>query len=699
MVMQDALFRTTCKLACPPGAPAESRPPAGAAPLPQLAPFRDVRSPRTEPGWRPHTFCLMTGLLLAAAAISDAPPSNGPAGGSGASVALDLFKLLAAAGAVAIGLRRVRIPVIPAYLITGAILGPSAFGLIADEQSVSAISSLAMVLLMFTIGMHLDPDALRGGMAQSLVVGVASTMVVAVAVTPLGMLRGLSAAEGLAVGMAVSMSSTAVVLQILQQRREMHRVHGRICVAVSITQDLLSLVFMAVMPVLAAAGAAALTSGGGADAAAHGGVVGFLPSVWPAWARAAAGILGIALLIVAGRFVLPPVLREATHGRSSDVMLVVAAAAALGSAIIAAGLGFSPELGAFLAGFLLAGTAFRHQLSGQLSPMRDLFMAVFFTAVGLKLDLAVVVRDWYVVLIGLVAIVAIKSTIIAACAWAAGATAPVAALSGLLLSQAGEFTIVVLTAGASVGLISDATMATVIAIVVLSLIATSGLDALGRYLQPRLMSVPLAGLFDGKSLREGGAAAHARTAPEPPAVSSTATPSGPGELASDPHSGSTPVSDHQPGASPVHAPRGVPLARFAIIAGYGVVGRALADRLEVAGIPFCIVDLNRSTVETQRRLRRTSVYGDISNPEVLQSAGVDRADAVFLTIPDDEATLRACQTIRAMRPEIFIAARTSFLSKAFAAQALGADYVVIEEVATAEMMARQVIRELEARHR
>lgn len=604
----------------------------------------------------------------AADAASTAAP--GPQNAPERSVVVDLLLVLACAGAAAMILRRARLATIPAYLICGAIIGPSALGLIQSSGNVEAISGLAMTLLMFTIGLHLDPSSMRGGMIQMLTVGAISTLVVTLVSWPFGLAAGLSPPAALAVAMGVSMSSTAVVLSILQSSREMHRLHGRFCVGISITQDLLSLVFLALMPVLAQwsrSGKPATPAAGDDAGHAHAGgayILDLLPAGTPMLVRALVAVLGIALLISLARLVLPRLLREASEGKSSEVPLVVTGAAALGAAALAAGLGFSPELGAFLAGFILSGTQFRAQLAGQLSPMRDLFMAVFFTAVGLKLALGSLmsVPAMLTVLLGLASVIAVKAVVIAATTWALGATGPVSVLVGLTLAQAGEFTIVLVTPALNLGILPRDDFAIVIAIVILSLIATPYLYALGRRLGPAASRIPLAGW--SKPIRE-------------------------------PHE--THALAHDPaGAPPLD---GAPLARYVIIAGFGVVGRAIADRFKVAHVPICVVDLNRQTVDTQRRLGHRAVYGDISNPEVLEAAGVEQADAVILTIPDDEATMRACEAIRRLRPDVFIAARTSFLAKAMMAATLGADQVIVEEVATAETMARQVLDEIRRRAR
>ncbi len=141
----------------------------------------------------------------------------------------------------------------------------------------------------------------------------------------------------------------------------------------------------------------------------------------------------------------------------------------------------------------------------------------------------------------------------------------------------------------------------------------------------------------------------------------------------------------------------VPAGAAAIVAGFGPVGRAVADKLERHGVRITVVELNAHTVEKQQTLGRTIIYGDVANPEVLERAGVRGADAVILTVPDEEAVLRACRFIRLAKPDVFIAARLSALSKALQAMQLGADHTVVEEMATAEAMAAEVVIKLQQR--
>ncbi|MBL0871337.1 MAG: cation:proton antiporter [Phycisphaerales bacterium] len=615
------------------------------------------------------------GATAMAAGAEGAAAAGAGGGGedhSDTAIVRSLVVMLIAAALVAMVLRRVKLATIPCYLITGAIIGPTALGLVSSPESVQAITSLAVVMLMFTIGLHLNPSELRGGgMVRTLTVGVVSTLAVVGVFWPLSATATGSVQSGLAISMAIAMSSTAVAMRLLSDYRETQRALGRLVVGVSIMQDLLSLAALASMPLLAAwAGVK-----GSGDSSAHAAFL--LPQNWSTVLKAVGGLVGITLFILAGRAILPRLVFEASRGASSEIALVFSAGAALLAAVVAAGLGFSPELGAFTAGFLLSSTPAKHQLAGQLSPMRDLFMAIFFTAVGMKLEFAAVRDGWMLIFIGVVGVLVLKTFIIAATAWALGATSTLAARAGLLLGQAGEFTIVVLAAASASGLVDGEANSRLIAIVVLTLLMVPPLyKSLARF-DPVVARIKPAGWTRSNAFAEP---VH------------TPPPSAPGRKRPSALSLPEPTGN---GTAPETGVKAAPTRHAApkhvIIAGFGVVGRSLADRLDLIDIPFVVVDMNQSTINTQIKLGRRAIYGDISNAEVLESAGIAHADAVMLTIPDDEATLRACKVVREHRADVYIAARNSFLSKAMQAMQLGADLVVVEEVATAEAMAKQVM--------
>ena len=172
---------------------------------------------------------------------------------SGASLVRDMLVILGAAAVISVLLHRLRLASIPGYLIVGGLIGslPHSWGLITSQEGVEQIKDIAIILLMFTIGLHLEMEAIRTGMVPILIVGAASTIGTSLLLWPLGMLFHLSAPAALGVAMALSMSSTAVVLGLLQQRKEVHLLHGRLCIGISIMQDMLSIAVLASLPILA----------------------------------------------------------------------------------------------------------------------------------------------------------------------------------------------------------------------------------------------------------------------------------------------------------------------------------------------------------------------------------------------------------------------------------------------------------------
>ncbi len=557
---------------------------------------------------------------------------------SGGTLVGDLLIVLATAAIVAVGMQRIRLALTPAYLIAGAIVGPDALGLVSSSESLADISHLAIILLLFGVGLHMDTSMIRRGALSIISIGVASIALTVLIGWPVAMLFGLDPSAAVAVSMALSLSSTAVVLKILSQRRELHLPAGRLTLGVLIVQDLAAPLMLMIVALLALAdGAEGVADEGWSVIDSFGPIAGPMVSVG-----------GLILLIVLGRYALPGILSEAARAKTSEALLILSVAVAIGAAAATSVLGFSEELGAFLAGFLLSRTPFRHQLSGQIGPARDLFVAVFFTTVGMKLHPEIVAQWWWIILAGSIALIVIKTAVMSACAWSMGAGLAIASASAFWLAQGGEFSLVILEESQRRGLLDAEPASAVIAIVVISLVVTPALMSAGRAAAQRMIGVGAAPWMKPSALNE--------------------------------------TIETAQGAGP-----------RVVVGGFGPVGRAVADRLAQEGIAITIIEMNAETVRTQAKLGRRVVFGDVGSPEVLESAGIHDADALVLTIPDEDATLRACQTARKLAPELFIAVRTGFVGRGLAARSLGADYVTVDELATAEAMQREIVTRLEAR--
>jgi CPA2 family monovalent cation:H+ antiporter-2 len=567
------------------------------------------------------------------------------AGDGPSALVVDLVIILAAAGIVSVVAGWLRLATVPAYLITGALIGPDLLGLVSDKGEVNDLGSLAIVLLMFGIGLHMDMTVLAGKLWRMIGLSTSAIVLTTLPLWPFVMALGAPAPSALAIAMSLSLSSTALVLRVLQQRRQMQRMSGRLSLAILIVQDLAVIGILIALPGIARWAGTGVVADLPEESRAGEALVGAL--------RALGGIAGI---FIVGRYVLPAVLRMASRGSSGETLMVLSVAFAIGSAAITAWLGLSPELGAFLGGFLLSSTPFRHHLSGQIGTVRDLFIAVFFTILGMALDPHVLIADWEIILLGTVVVMAVKGGVIAGACVLFGTTFGVGLQVGIGLCQVGEFALVILSVAdePELGLVTEEQMAMLVAIIVLSLLVTPQLMSLGERLShptPLARTAPWVAtdaLIDADQ-RE---VAHAESVNDRPHV---------------------------------------------IVAGFGVVGRAVADRMGHTDATVTIIEMNVETVRRQRSMGKSIVYGDTSDAEVLENAGIHHADVLAITFPDQESTLRACRVAKGLNPNVFIIARTNFLSRAMVAMNLGANEAVVEEMATAEAMDRVVERVIGAR--
>lgn len=546
---------------------------------------------------------------------------------------------------------------IPGYLLAGAVVGPYATGLVTSESAAQPVTDLATVLLLFTIGLQFDTGNFRRGALSIVAISLVSTVLYLALFGLVLMSTGLSAPVALALSMAGCSASTAVTLRLLQHRRELHEAHGRVSMGFSILDDLTGVIMLAAFPLVATwAGAAEATAAGG-------GLVGKLLAACKA-------IGGVAVMLVVAGMLLPRLMKQIASLQSQETLLLSAAAIALMSAAWTNWIGFSAEMGAFLAGVMLGTTPLRYQLVGQLAPTRDLLMAIFFLSVGLVVDPTMVLRNLPMVLGLAAALMFIKLLTTATCCWVAGMTGRASLLTGVYNINAGEFTFVLLAAATGLGILSREQAALAVAVAAVTLIATPLLVTPAHALSRRLARLPLAPWIRSSALQDPGPAAP-----------------GPESAPTD-----SPIADVRP-ATDAPAPAVEP-PRPVIIAGFGPGGRAVADRLSTMGVPLVIVELNAATVQRQSSAGRRVVYGDISNPDVLEAAGITDAQGVIVTIPDDDAALRAVQAVRQAAPEIFIGVRTQFLSGKIKALQLGANEVVVAEVAVASAMDRDIVASL-----
>jgi glutathione-regulated potassium-efflux system protein KefB len=474
-------------------------------------------------------------------------------------------------------------------------------------------AELGVVLLLFLVGLELEPRRLWELRRPVFGLGSAQVLLTASALGLGALALGMPWRAALVAGLGLSLSSTAFGLQLLAERGELARPHGQAALGILLLQDLAVVPMLALLPALA---------GGRAESAR------------PAWlaALAAAGV--IAGVVLGARWVARPALRFVASHRSPELFTATALLLVLGTAFAVAAAGLSMALGAFLAGVLLAGSEYQHELAADLAPFKGLLLGLFFMAVGTSADVTLLGRAPLRVAGLVVGLVAVKLILAAALGARVLRSADGALSLGVLLSQGGEFGFVLFGLAAGDGVLERATADTLVLAVTLSMATTPALFTLhARLLRPRL--------------------------------------------------------DRGPGRPFDVAPHGAPPV---IIAGFGRVGQVVARVLQAKRIPFTAMDASPEHIDFIRRFGNAVFYGDASRLDLLRAARADDARVFVLAIDDVEASLRTAAVVREHFPHLALLARARNRQHAYRLRALGVTHIVRETLLSSLELTEDVLR-------
>lgn len=364
----------------------------------------------------------------------------------------DVLIILLMAIGVLLVCHRLKVPAIVGYLITGALIGPHGLGLVASVHEVELLAEIGIVLLLFTIGiefslkrlMRIKRQVLIGGGLQ---VGLTTAAVYGIAVGK----GGLAPPTALFVGFLVSLSSTAIVLQILQERATIDSSHGRLSLAVLIFQDIVIVPMMLFTPLLA---------GSGGDPSRDLLIL----------AAKTAGV--VLLMAAAGLWAFPWLFGIITRTRSRELFLLSVVVSCFAVAWLTSSIGLSLALGAFMAGLVISESEYSHQVLGNALPLRGLFTSFFFVSVGMLLNAEVVWAEPLPIILGSLGVMALNSFIAALAAMVLGYPLQIALIAGLTLSQIGEFSFVLSRVGLEYGLLDQRTYELFLAVSVLTMLKT-----------------------------------------------------------------------------------------------------------------------------------------------------------------------------------------------------------------------------------
>lgn len=514
------------------------------------------------------------------------------------------------------------------YLLAGILIGP-ALGLSGSEMDdLQHFAEFGVVMMLFLIGLELEPRALWAMRDKLLGLGGLQTVLTMAAVTIVAMLMGQPFRIALPLGMIFALSSTAIVLQTLNEKRLMQTAGGRSAFSVLLMQDIAVIPMLALMPLLALPGARALAKAeNGAD---H--VAADLIHSLPGWGVTLVTIAAVGAVILMGRYLVHPLFRFVQGAKLREINTAMALVIVVGIASLMLLVGLSPALGAFLAGVVLAESEFKHELESDIEPFKGLLMGLFFVTVGAGINFGIVTAAPFQIVGLVLGLVALKAAILFVLGHAFGLRERDQWLFTLGLAQAGEFGFVLVSFAVSQRILPTAIAEKVLVVVALSMLITPLLFIL-----------------------------HDRIAKW-----FTSSSKGPDADA---------IEDQQP----------------IIIAGVGRFGQVVNRMVTMSGFRTTVLDGDLKTIQLMRKFGFKGYFGDPSRPDLLAAAGLSKAQVLVVCLDDKNSTTRLVTYARRIRPDLHIIARARDRIHVFELYRAGADDIVREMFDSSLRVGRYVL--------
>ena len=533
---------------------------------------------------------------------------------------INLVLALAAAGIGAAIAVRLGQSAILGYILAGLAIGPFTPGFVGDIFAVQSLAEIGIILLMFAIGVQLSFRDLLAVGRVAIIGGTAQVGAMIAIGYLVGTALGWPWIQSLFFGAVISNSSSTVLTKVLDERGELGSEHGRISLAWSSIQDLGTVVLVVVL--------GALATGDG--------------DVWPRLLMAIGmAALFIILLVPLGTVAFRWLFERVAELKNREVFILTVAAVALGAAYVSSLFGLSLALGAFIAGIVVGESDLSYHILGEITPLRDVFVGLFFVSVGMLVNPVLVFENLPVVLLALALIVLAKGVISAAIVALSGYPVRTVVLTGATLGQSAEFSFLLASLGAGLGAIVPAAFSLILAAVVLSIVLAPSLQGLGERLSSWLE----------------------RRLPEP-------------SLARAPEAGLGVEEE---------------LRGHAVICGYGRVGSVIGSALAKRGFRFVAIDGDVRRVRALRAGGIRALLGDAGNPVLLDRAGVSRARVLVVALPDFLAARRVVTYAKQSNAKLNIVVRTHSGSEFESMQEAGVREAVNGELELALEMTRHTL--------
>lgn len=514
------------------------------------------------------------------------------------------------------------------FLAAGAIIGPSVLGLVGREgEAVKHFAEFGVIVMLFLVGLELEPSKLWQLRKQIFGLGLLQVVGVAAVTGAASLAISSGWRESLAIGLILALSSTAIVLQTMAEKGTLKSPVGQSVFSVLLFQDISVIPMLALLPLAAVAG----VHGGGE---AHGGS---LISDYPVWAQALLTIGAVAVVLLAGRYLMRPLFRIVADTGTREIFVAFALLLVVGITLLMGLVGLSPALGTFLAGVVLADSEYRHELEMDLQPFKGLLLAIFFIAVGAGIDFSLMASAPVLLACGLVAFIVLKLATQLGLARLFGMNGPDTSRFSFALAQGSEFGFVLITFCAGLGLLTGTMPGLLTAVIALSMAAAPLLMMLDdKLIQPRFA--------DGDFRREHDIVSHS----------------------------------------------GVDV----IIAGHGRFGMTVGRVLNAQNKRTVVLDLDSSQVDALRKFGFKVFYGDALRLDLLESAGAKEAKVMVIAIDDRERTTELVKLAKHNFPHLKLLVRVFDRSHAYEVMREGVDDVYREVYGTSLDLARDTLTSL-----
>jgi glutathione-regulated potassium-efflux system protein KefB len=519
---------------------------------------------------------------------------------------------LLAAGVVAVPIfKRLGLGSVLGYFTAGLVIGPFGIGLFSEPEAILHVAELGVVMFLFIIGLEMQPSRLWGLRREIFGLGLTQLTVCAILLTLVGVAADIDPLTAFVAAAGFTLTSTATVMQLLEEKGETATAPGQRVISILLLEDL------AIVPLLALVAFLAPGNDGGFDPQ------GLLLAV-----------AALAALVLAGRYLLNPLFRLLAAANAREVMTAAALLVVLGSALAMQLVGLSMAMGAFLAGVLLSESTFRHQLEADIEPFRGILLGLFFLSVGMSLDLAVIGRQWPLILGAVIVYMAVKAVGILLVARLFGASWHEAVSRAVLMAQGGEFAFVLFAGAAGAGIVNAEANAIMTATVILSMALTPLALIAARAMMP-----PERQSMDGIDMAEN-------------------------------------------------------LSGSVLVIGFGRFGQIASQPLLLRGIDVSIIDNDVEMIRAAARFGFKVYYGDGTRLDILHAAGAGRVSAVFICVDKREAAVRIAEQMKAEFPLTPVLARAYDRGAAIDLIHLGVDYQIRETFESALAFSRHALGRL-----